>query len=375
MARCKGQGSIKQRSNGLYVGTIKKNGITRQVSSMSRHEVEMKLYALSLKEDFSVSDSVLFQQYVYDYLYTYKYKHIKDTSFDRLESIYRNHIAGSALGKTRMEALTDIIVQQHINVKSADASLSQAKKIYELIRAVLYYAYRKGDIDRDIGALVLLPKKSMFPEPKHIETYEWKEIDRITEVILSMYEDSYNMKRLLRTAPALLIMFNTGLRAGEMLALTWKDIDMVNRMIHVHSTVVRTRNENGKGFQSYISSTKTFASVRDVPINEAAFNAFNLLYKRTAEFDCLCDYAVCNLKGSFMTLQGLQENMKRICEICHVPYKGLHAIRHTFASSLIDKGTSPKTVSEILGHTSVAFTLNRYVHPDMEVKVEALKNL
>lgn len=376
MARSKGQGSIYQRSNGLYVGTITKNGVKKQISSKDKRYVELKLYELSLLDDFSLEGSVLFQKYVYDYLYTYKYNHIKASSFDRLESIYRNHIYGTSLGKSRVEDIDDILVQQFINDKCIGVSLSQAKKIYELVRVVLFYAYRKGDIKKDIGSLVALPKASMFPEPKHIEVYTNYEVNHICGFIMDEYKTAdYNLRRLLRISPALVVMFNTGLRAGELLALTWNDVDMLNRVIHVHSNLIRTRKPEGLGFESYITSVKTSASVRDVPINDKAFHALNELYKRYDDFDCHCDYVVCNLKYSFLTLQGLQENMKRVCELISLEYKGLHAIRHTFATRLIDLGTPPKVVSELLGHTSVAFTLNRYVHPDVNIKMDALKNL
>ena len=83
-----------------------------------------------------------------------------------------------------------------------------------------------------------------------------------------------------------------------------------------------------------------------------------------------------NLFGDNMKLRSFQQTFWRICEYVGVPNYGLHSLRHTFASRLISRGVPPKVVSQLLGHSSVVFTLNRYVHTyddDLQGAVSSLE--
>ena len=82
-----------------------------------------------------------------------------------------------------------------------------------------------------------------------------------------------------------------------------------------------------------------------------------------------------NGRGSHLTYSTFIQRYKRICDYLDVPYRGLHALRHTFASRLIKAGISPKVVSDLLGHSSVVFTLNRYVHTDIDSRKNAVNVL
>ena len=71
----------------------------------------------------------------------------------------------------------------------------------------------------------------------------------------------------------------------------------------------------------------------------------------------------------------MEKKLKEVCDKAGIEYKGVHALRHTFASQLIDSGVAPKVVSDLLGHSNVAFTLNRYVHTNEDSKSEAVSRL
>lgn len=379
MARSKGQGSIYKRSNGLYVGTIVKNGVKKSFSSMDKNVVELKLLEFSKLSETCNANFTKFSAYVNDYLYTFKYKHIKDSSFDRLESVYRNHIQNASIGNMSLCELDDIVIQRHINEKaSSGLSLSSVKKIFELIRSILYYAYRKGDIAVDYGSLIKMPSANNFKEVKHIEVYTLDECKKLTDYILNEYCLSKRNARFLRYAPAYIIMLHSGLRAGEVLALTWDDIDFQNRMIHVRRSVSLVKNRVPDAELknvSVVSSVKTSASKRDVPMNDYVYLCLMELKERYMDFDCSCSYVVCNMKEDFIKLRSFESKFEQICERINIKYKGVHALRHTFASNLIDCGVAPKVVSKLLGHTNVVFTLNRYVHENETQLISAVKAL
>ncbi len=377
MARSKGQGSITLRKDGVWMGRITKNGIQKTFYNKDKKVVESKLFEYSKLSEFKKECSIRFSQYIYQYLYTFKYGHIKDSSFDRLDSVYRNHIENDSIGKIKMCDLNDIVVQEYINRKSqTDISYSSAKKIFELIRTVLYYAYKKSDIQVDYGSLISLPSVEKFKEVKHIETYSQSECQKLSNYILSFKTNTKKEKRFLRYAPAFILMLHTGLRAGELLALEWNDIDFKENVINVNKNVSLVRNRNGEsGYSSIITSTKTINSRRTVPLNPPALKALEELQVSYLYADCYCRYVVCNLKGEFVKLRSFECKFEKICKVCGIKYKGVHALRHTFASNLIESGVNPKVVSTLLGHSNVVFTLNKYVHTNEQQKQEAVNKL
>lgn len=158
---------------------------------------------------------------------------------------------------------------------------------------------------------------------------------------------------------AYLLIYNTGLRASELLALTWDNVDFEKGFIYVRTSLSHTKNRDagGKKSKDVIGSLKTDKSKRDIPLNKSARDY--LLFLRE---DRNGPYVVHNMNGDFLKLRSFQQTFKRACLYAGVPYKGLHALRHTFASCLIANDVAPKVVSDLLGHASVVFTLNRYVH-------------
>lgn|GEM_PF-1652326 len=382
MARSKGQGSITLRKDGLYMGRIMRNGISKTFYNKDKKIVERQLLEFSKmsQSDFDKKNlSVKFQKYLHDYIYTYKYGHIKDTSFDRLDTIYRVHILGSSIGVLPLCELSDVNVQIFINGKcNSNLSYSTVKKIYELVRSVLYYAYKKNDISIDIGGIIKMPSSEHFKPTKVIEIYSVEDMDKIISFISN--PNNKKDRRFLRYADSFLIMYYTGLRAGELLCLKWDDVDFINRVIHINKSVSivcdRERSgSDGMHYNNVVTSPKTVKSIRDIPISDNCYAAFLRLLDSYDYFVCKCDYVVCSCKKDFIRLRSFEKKFKQICERVGVEYKGIHAIRHTFASRLIDNNVSPKVVSDLLGHSNVVFTLNRYVHIDNDSKKEAVNYL
>lgn len=382
MARSKGLGSISLRKDGVYVGRVTKDGHTKYFYSKNKKDVQSKLveYVRMSSNDFLVRNNrVVFRDYVNNYLYTFKYGHIKDSSFDRLERVYLCHIKDSAIGSIKVCDLSDIDVQQFLNQKYvSDLSMSQCRKIFELIRSVLYYAYRKGDILVDYGSLLVFPSADRFKEVKKVEVYSVKECEKISSECLC--EDSVYIPRFYRYTPVFVVMFHTGMRAGELLCLEWSDIDFEKRVIHINKTLslVRDRKDYGdnkKHYKHVIQKPKTVNSIRDIPMNADCIYALKRLKFNYDQFDCYGKYVCCNVNGDFIRLRSFEKKFKEVCTNAGVEYKGIHAIRHTFASRLIDAGIAPKVVSDLLGHSSVAFTLNRYVHTNENSKSDAVSHL
>ena len=154
--------------------------------------------------------------------------------------------------------------------------------------------------------------------------------------------------------PQLLIQLYTGMRMGEVNALTPDDVDLTRNIIYVRNTIVRVNDETHVG-----DTTKTFAGYREIPISSMAKpilekalsnmkpNPFNLIFY---------DFK----KDSPFTTHGASRYFSRACSRCDIEPRGSHALRHTFATRCIESGVPAVVLKKWLGHTDIHVTLDTY---------------
>lgn len=174
------------------------------------------------------------------------------------------------------------------------------------------------------------------------------------------------------TKIGILLSLHAGLRIGEVCALMWKDIDFVNRIIHVRHTISRIRvskQENGAISKLIIDSPKTRTSKRDIPLSKFLLNI--LQSEKTV---AKSEYVVSNT-ANFVSPRTYEYRYHKILDYCNIRSINYHALRHTFATRCIESGVDVKTLSEILGHSNVSITLNTYVHSSMEFKRNQIEKL
>lgn len=174
------------------------------------------------------------------------------------------------------------------------------------------------------------------------------------------------------TNAGIFISLHTGLRIGEVCALSWDDIDIDNRVIHVRHTVARVKNSASKDDRVttlIIDTPKTKASCRDVPISSVLFP--QLLRLRTISNRGF----LLTGTGEFLNPRTFEYRFHRVLEDSNVSVVNFHVLRHTFATRCIEVGVDVKSLSEILGHANVGITLNTYVHSSMEMKRNQLEKL
>lgn len=167
-----------------------------------------------------------------------------------------------------------------------------------------------------------------------------------------------------------LIALCCGLRIGEVCALQWENVDMKNRKITVAFTAGRIYNCETKATEQYLSSPKTSTSNREVPISP-------ILYK------ALCGVRRLQKGDKYVVGDGYKakeprtyrETFSRLLKRHGIPQMVFHGLRHTFATRCIESGCDYKTVSEILGHSNVATTLNLYVHPNIDQKKRCIERM
>lgn len=314
--------------------------------------------------------------YIENWLTTFKFGNIKDTSYDRMESTFNVHVKNSSIGKMKTKDVRTEDIQEFLNEKSIRLSFSSVKKIYELFSPSFKYAFNHEDVLRNPMDCVVMPKqKSMNVKTKKVLMYDDLEIEKFKNACEEvMY---LSRKGKYRYAPLILFILNTGLRIGECVALKWSNIDFVNKLVYVEETMSLVRNrgryEDTTQKVSIPTSPKSESGERVIPLNRIAIEALNEMKRRNDDQKISSAYILCNRKGKSIHIRSVEQTFERICNSSDNQYKGIHALRHTFGSLLIRKGADIKVVSDLLGHSNVTLAYNKYIHIMKEMKAKAIE--
>ena len=179
-------------------------------------------------------------------------------------------------------------------------------------------------------------------------------------------------------------LLETGLRTGEMIALTWDDVDWEKRAL----TIRKTMEFRFKRQQFWVAGPpKSMSSYRVIPLTSRAYEILKEVYatkdtrKQSPELDTVLEYADKRKdqkqKKSF-NMQDLvfinfrtgmpnknssyDTHLYKLCDEAGIKRFCMHALRHTYATRAIESGMQPKTLQKLLGHSSLKMTMDRYVH-------------
>lgn len=161
-----------------------------------------------------------------------------------------------------------------------------------------------------------------------------------------------------------LIVMSTGLRLGEICALKWKDIDLNNGLLYVEGTMQRIKVHDNDNIKTKIivQSPKTESSRRTIPIPE---NLIPLLRKYCVNDSC---YVLTGESDKIIEPRSLERIFKSYSRKIGIKDIHFHTLRHTFATMSVESGFEIKCLSEILGHSNIQTTLNKYVHTSFKSK-------
>lgn len=166
----------------------------------------------------------------------------------------------------------------------------------------------------------------------------------------------------------ILLCISTGLRLGEICSLKWDDVDLQGKVLHVNTTVQRIAVDGQKGRTCLLEGNpKSIFSKREIPLSESIITLLKPYYNSQARY-------VLN-EDKPMEPRTYQNKFQKYLQMAGVERKNFHTLRHTFATNCINSGTDIKSLSEILGHSDVKITLNRYVHPTLEIKRQHMNSL
>jgi len=207
----------------------------------------------------------------------------------------------------------------------------------------------------------ILPK----PQNTSIEVLTPNEQTKLTSYI----NNNFNAEKI-----GVFLALYAGLRIGEVCALKWEDMDFHSETISITKTMQRIKNtdKNAKTKTKIIIDTpKSDKSIRLVPLPPFLIDLlrpFKDSYSNEA-------YVLTGSVQQFIEPRLYEKMFKRCLEEAKIDYINFHALRHTFATRAIEQGFDAKTLSEILGHSSVEFTLKKYVHSSMDLKKKNMERM
>ena len=365
--------NIYKRKDGRWEGryiksrTDKGKIVYGYVYAKTYREVKLKLQENILKHNLQTAISVdsksdLFLVIAFDWFETMKLQ-IKESTINKYHNILTNYILPTYKDKTLNDINYDFI-EAHCNFllssggkKSCGLSPKTVTDVLSVIRSILKFAIKKGMYVPCDGTSVQIKTKT-----KTMRILSKSEQEKLCKYILSEPEPC-NI--------GILICMFTGLRIGEICALRWEDISFSDQIIHVHSTIQRIQNLSSDKSKTkiIITTPKSSCSVRNIPITDQ-LKEILVKYKKSSY-----GYILTNDEHKFIEPRTMQYRFKRILKLNDIENANFHSIRHTFATRCIELGFDVKSLSEILGHATVNITMNRYVHPSIELKKENMKKL
>ena len=360
--------NIRKRKDGRWEGRY----ISTYIDSKAKYsyvygktyaEVKEKLLVKKLYPEVKPSKIITFKEVLILWLKTTSLKH-KDQTYHKYQTLIENHIVPH-LGNERIENISVSTINKFIAFKhsggklngSGGLSASYIQTICYIINAGLAFAAENGFCDSLKSDIVRPPVKK-----KKIEVLSVAE-----QEILENYIFPQKDYRLL----GILLSLCLGLRLGEVCGLKWSDFDFENNCVYIQRSIERIPdNDSGVNkTQLIVTEPKTAASFRILPIPSRLRSI--LLEMR----DDHNEFVIPGKTHKYIdprTLQYSYKNTLTRCELRDIHY---HSLRHTFATRCIESGMDVKSLSEILGHSSVNITLNIYVHSSLEYKQKQIDNV
>lgn len=332
----------------------------------------MNLYMYSLKpdsqKDFNCNEAKLFLRDIGEMWIQSKKLQVKESTLNKYLITLTQYIC-PYLGDITIEAIDRRMVEQYLQLLLTQAGRDQqglspktVADTLSVLNNILKYAEEMGYPTVANACSVRIPKSS-----NTLQVLSKSEQKKITAYLL-------NEPGVLNLG--ILISLFAGLRIGEICALRWENISLSTGTIYVCQTLQRLyvlhdssdpkQTRDAKTYIS-ISSPKSSSSIRTIPLPKQLTEKLSEYEQETGFF----------LTGTehYIEPRSYHNHFKKVLVKCGLKETNYHILRHTFATRCVELGFDSKTLSEILGHASVNITMNRYVHPTMDMKQRDMDRL
>lgn len=372
-----GDGSIYQRKDGRWCAAVTigkdENGKQKKKYIYDRDREVLRSKLLALQNDIVINDGyvrddiITLEVWGKRYMKDFVKNTVRETTYDSYDTICRNHIYNADIAKMKLKDIKPYHLQPYLNSKNT-LSKSYIKKIHLLLNMFLDGAVKNDLIIKNPLIAVNIPRSTRDEKDIEILTLEQQR-----EYIKATNQTSYK--------PLLLTALLTGMRLGELLALTWDKINFDSLEIKVDKSVKETRihTSEGSNWEKVTQAPKTKSGKRIVPISKVLAKILQdhkikqneLALKMGRKDFNTGKYVFCSDVGTQINARNAQRAHYQTCERADVPRVGFHALRHTFATRMIENGVDVKTVQGWVGHSNIQMTYNIYVHVQEQSKKAA----
>lgn len=321
-----------------------------------------------------ITNNTLFLTFFENWLFEIHFLNKKISTKERYEITYRNYININYFKKLKLKDLNLEFIQNYYNqLNNKGASSSIIKSIHKLLAPAIRYAFAQNRIIKDFSKSLVVPQENKIKN-KTVEPFSLNEQIEFIKAI-----KGHKQEVLFLTA------LNTGLRQGELFALTWDDIDFSNNLIRVNKNVkdVTHVSRSGRGkYEQIIQTPKTAKSNRFVPIphflipklldhKEKQLQYINLAANLYTDKNLVFPNSV----GNFFNTSNIRKILKTILNSKEIKQIKFHDLRHTYATRLLEAGEEPKIIQELLGHSNISVTLDTYTHVLEKLKIKSTSKL
>ena len=266
---------------------------------------------------------------------------------------------------------TEIIENMCIKMIKDGYSYKTLTDMKTITKSLLNQA-KKENLTEQIIDTINIPKNVLeiakSKTREEIKIYNDVETKKLIDNLLKDCKSENKERR--KVALGILILMQTGIRVGELLALKWKDVNLEEKYIDINKTIQRIYDPISQKSKILIGSPKSFTSKRKVPITDILLNELKK-YNQNDE-----DYIISQiLNNKPKEPRTFRREYKRYLKQIDLRYLHPHALRHCFASNLVNSGVNVKHASKILGHSNSGITLDVYTHTTNTELVEIANTL
>lgn len=378
------KGSLQER-RGKYYAVFRVNGnknptwfpLNIDAKVGNKRKAEKAMTELIVKYNAQIYTDITFSSYMESWLNS-KREIIKPSTFETYEITVNKKILpyfrekGYKLSAISASHFTEYFKFLKLYGRRGESGLSE--KSVKNIKGIISSALEDAVNDNLLSFNPIL--KSQMPVfekeiKKEVTTYSAKEVCTLLEYARNSQSHIYIF---------LLLALNTGLRRGELLALTWDDVDFEKMILNV----TKSRTGTKKEVTSMVTKPKTKSSNRVIPLTEFVISELKAEQSRQKQnkqlfgncYDSSHNFIVRNIDGKpYTNLNTINRVVNRLCKNAGLKHCTIHGFRHTVASLLDDNGVPIQEISVLLGHENVATTEKIYIHRNRTAKRENISLL
>lgn len=290
---------------------------------------------------------------------------VKESTYIRYRNTIENHIKPD-LGKYPINKISTSLMEQFVSRKlqngridgNGGLSPKSMSDIMVIVKESFKYAQSYGVI-----VVCSFERISFKKNAQEMRVLSLLEEQRLLSVLFKDF-DRYKM--------GVFICLYTGIRIGELCALQWKNVSLSENAIKIEYTMQRLQSEDLNALQKtriIVTEPKSYAALRTIPLPEFVIDVIKPFAGSPNT------YVLSGECKKIIEPRTMQNRFKTYLAEGKIEEANFHSLRHTFATRCIEAGFDVKTLSEILGHSSVKITLDKYVHSSMQLKRNNMEKL